>query len=56
MSVTLDIGSKIRLAPKKPLGKPSMLPVRYRDHHLPMRDLVGAIGQVTHYLKHLNRW
>ena len=41
---------------KKPLGKPIMLPVRYRDHHLPMRDLVGAIGQVTHYLRHLNRW
>lgn len=41
---------------KKPLGKPIMLPARYRDHHLPMRDLVGAIGQVTHYLRHLNRW
>ena len=41
---------------KKPLGKPIMLPTRYRDHHLPMRDLVGAIGQVTHYLRHLNRW
>jgi hypothetical protein len=41
---------------KKPMGKPIMLPVRYRDHHLPMRDLVGAMGQVTHYLRHLNRW
>lgn len=41
---------------KKPMGKPIMLPARYRDHHLPMRDLVGAIGQVTHYLRHLNRW
>lgn len=33
-----------------------MLPVLYRDHHLPMRELIGAIGQVTHYLRHLNRW
>ena len=33
-----------------------MLPTLYRDHHLPMRDLVGAMGQVTHYLRHLNRW
>ena len=41
---------------KKPMGKPVMLPARYRDHHLPMRDLVGAMGQVTHYLRHLNRW
>ncbi|MBU4509321.1 MAG: DUF4263 domain-containing protein [Gammaproteobacteria bacterium] len=41
---------------KKPLGKPIMLPARYRDHHLPMRDLIGAMGQVTHYLRHLNRW
>ena len=41
---------------KKPMGKPIMLPARYRDHHLPMRDLVGAMGQVTHYLRHLNRW
>jgi hypothetical protein len=31
-----------------------MLPARYRDHHLPMRDLIGAMGQVTHYLRHLN--
>lgn len=21
-----------------------------------MRDLIGAMGQVTHYLRHLNRW
>lgn len=41
---------------KKPMGKPIMLPARYRDHHLPMRDLIGAMGQVTHYLRHLNRW
>ena len=41
---------------KKPMGKPIMLPARYRDHHLPMRDLVGTMGQVTHYLRHLNRW
>lgn len=41
---------------KKPMGKPIMLPARYRDHHLPMRDLVGAMGQVAHYLRHLNRW
>lgn len=41
---------------KKPMGKPIMLPVRYRDHHLPMRDLVGAMGQITHYLRHLSRW
>lgn len=41
---------------KKPMGKPIMLPARYRDHHLPMRDLVGAMGQVTHYLRHLHRW
>lgn len=41
---------------KKPMGKPIMLPTRYRDHHLPMRDLIGAMGQVTHYLRHLNRW
>lgn len=41
---------------KKPFGKPIMLQARYRDHHLPMRDLVGAMGQVTHYLRHLNRW
>jgi hypothetical protein len=41
---------------KKPIGKPIMLPARYRDHHLPMLDLVGAMGQVTHYLRHLNRW
>jgi hypothetical protein len=39
---------------KKPMGKPIMLPARYRDHHLPMRDLIGAMGQVTHYLRHLN--
>lgn len=41
---------------KKPMGKPIMLPARYRDHHLPMRDLVGAMGQVNHYLRHLSRW
>ena len=41
---------------KKPMGKPIMLPARYRDHHLPMRDLIGAMGQVMHYLRHLNRW
>jgi hypothetical protein len=41
---------------KKPMGKPIMLPARYRDHHLPMRDLVGTMGQITHYLRHLNRW
>lgn len=41
---------------KKPMGKPIMLPTRYRDHHLPMRDLVGAMGQVNHYLRHLQRW
>lgn len=38
------------------MGKPIMLPALYRDHHLPMRDLIGAMGQVTHYLRHLNRW
>lgn len=41
---------------KKPMGKPIMLPARYRDHHLPMRDLVGTMGQVNHYLRHLHRW
>ena len=41
---------------KKPMGKPIMLPTRYRDHHLPMRDLVGAMGQINHYLRHLQRW
>ncbi len=41
---------------KKPMSKPIMLPTLYRDHHLPMRDLIGAMGQVTHYLRHLNRW
>ena len=41
---------------KKPMAKPIMLPALYRDHHLPMRDLIGAMGQVTHYLRHLNRW
>ncbi|MBB3181001.1 Shedu immune nuclease family protein [Variovorax sp. Sphag1AA] len=41
---------------KRPMGKPIMLPALYRDHHLPMRDLIGAMGQVTHYLRHLNRW
>lgn len=41
---------------KKPMGNPIMVPMRYRDHHLPMRDLVGAMGQVIHYLRHLNRW
>jgi hypothetical protein len=41
---------------KKPFGKSIVLSTQYRDHHLPMRELVGAMGQVGHYLRHLNRW
>jgi len=29
---------------KKPMVKSIMLPALYRDHHLPMRDLIGAMG------------
>ena len=29
---------------------------RYRDNHVPMRELSGTIMQLEKYLYHLNRW
>ncbi len=41
---------------KKPFAECMVTSNRYRDNHVPMRELSGAIMQLEKYLYHLNRW
>jgi Domain of unknown function (DUF4263) len=41
---------------KKPFADCIVTPGRYRDNHVPYRELSGTIQQVEKYLYHLNRW
>lgn len=41
---------------KKPFADCIVTPGRYRDNHVPYRELSGTIQQVEKYLFHLNRW
>lgn len=41
---------------KKPFSECLVTSNRYRDNHVPMRELSGTIMQLEKYLYHLNRW
>jgi hypothetical protein len=41
---------------KKPFAACMLTSNRYRDNHVPMRELSGTIMQLEKYLYHLNRW
>lgn len=41
---------------KKPFAECIVTSNRYRDNHVPMRELTGTIMQLEKYLYHLNRW
>ena len=41
---------------KKPFAECIVTSIRYRDNHVPMRELTGTIMQLEKYLYHLNRW
>jgi len=41
---------------KKPFTACMVTSNRYRDNHVPMRELSGTIMQLEKYLYHLNRW
>lgn len=41
---------------KKPFAESMVTTIVYRDNHVPMRELSGAIMQLEKYLFHLNRW
>lgn len=41
---------------KKPFAECMVTTNRYRDNHVPMRELTGTIMQLEKYLYHLNRW
>jgi len=41
---------------KKPFSECIVTSNRYRDNHVPMRELSGTIMQLEKYLYHLNRW
>lgn len=41
---------------KKPFAECMVTSNRYRDNHVPMRELSGTIMQLEKYLYHLNRW
>jgi hypothetical protein len=41
---------------KKPEDKPILTNNQYRDNHVPLRDLAGAIMQVEKYIYLLNKW
>lgn len=41
---------------KKPFAECIITSNRYRDNHVPMRELSGTIMQLEKYLYHLNRW
>lgn len=40
---------------KKPFNKSIISAARYRDNHIPLRELSGAVMQIEKYLRHLNR-
>ncbi|MEY4570543.1 MAG: hypothetical protein RLZZ398_1982 [Verrucomicrobiota bacterium] len=41
---------------KKPFAECMVTKTRYRDNHVPMRELNGTVMQLEKYLFHLNRW
>lgn len=41
---------------KKPFAECIVTSNRYRDNHVPMRELAGTVMQMEKYLFHLNRW
>jgi hypothetical protein len=41
---------------KKPFAECIVSSNRYRDNHVPMKELSGTIMQLEKYLYHLNRW
>ena len=41
---------------KKPFAKCIVTSNRYRDNHVPMRELNGTVMQLEKYLYHLNHW
>lgn len=41
---------------KKPFSECVVTSNRYRDNHVPMRELSGTVMQLEKYLYHLNRW
>lgn len=41
---------------KKPFAECIVTNNRYRDNHVPMRELNGTVMQLEKYLYHLNRW
>ena len=41
---------------KKPFAECIVTKNRYRDNHVPMRELSGTVMQLEKYLFHLNRW
>lgn len=41
---------------KQPFAECIVTSNRYRDNHVPMRELTGTIMQLEKYLYHLNRW
>jgi hypothetical protein len=41
---------------KQPFSECMVTTNRYRDNHVPMRELSGTIMQLEKYLYHLNRW
>jgi Domain of unknown function (DUF4263) len=41
---------------KKPFKAHLVTPAKYRDNHVPHRELVGTVMQVEKYLFHMSRW
>jgi hypothetical protein len=41
---------------KQPFAECVVTSTRYRDNHVPMRELNGTVMQLEKYLYHLNRW
>lgn len=41
---------------KKPFDSVIITQGKYRDNHIPYRELTGTIMQIEKYIYHLNRW
>lgn len=41
---------------KRPLGKQIITAGKYRDNHIPLRELSGTVMQIEKYIFYLNKW
>ncbi len=53
----VDVSGNVEIIEiKKPFGKRIVTEGTYRDNHIPLRELTGAVMQIEKYIFHLNRW